>query len=136
MRGRDFLDLARELAAGATEAHWRGAAGRTYYALMLEGRDALARWGYSPPGGHGVHAWVRLRFTYAADKGFKRIGDALDSLVRVRNRADYNLALLPMFRSAKRAHEAVQEAADALMLLDTIEADPARLAAAVASLPP
>ena len=41
MDGRAFLEVARELARGDTEAHRRTAAGRTYYALMLEARDVL-----------------------------------------------------------------------------------------------
>ena len=36
MPGRGFLDVARELAAGATEYHWRSAAVNAYYALFLE----------------------------------------------------------------------------------------------------
>jgi len=40
------------------------------------------------------------------------------------------------FASAILAQQKVQEATDALALLDAIEADPARRAAAVASLPP
>jgi hypothetical protein len=47
MDGRSFLDVATDLAAGPTEAHWRAAAGRAYYALFHEGLAAL-RAGASP----------------------------------------------------------------------------------------
>jgi len=49
MDGRAFLGVAQEMALGRTEAHWRAAVGRAYYALMLEGRDFLQRWGFVPP---------------------------------------------------------------------------------------
>jgi hypothetical protein len=67
MKGRAFLGAAREMAAGTTEDRWRTAAGRAYYALMLEGREALRRWGFSVPPRHNVHAFVRLRLVFAAD---------------------------------------------------------------------
>src|SRR5437899_12670360 len=93
MNGRDYLTVARELAAGPTEAHWRTAAGRAYYALMIECRDALRRWGFVPAARDNVHTFVRLRLTFAAYPDLKKIGDALDRLVQWRNYADYQLAV-------------------------------------------
>jgi hypothetical protein len=78
MDGRAFLVVASELAQGPTEAHWRAAAGRAYYALMLEGRDALQRWGFPIPPRDQVHAFVRLRFIFATDVDFKEVGYALE----------------------------------------------------------
>ena len=41
MKGREFLTVAQQLLQGGTEGHWRSASGRAYYALLIEGREAL-----------------------------------------------------------------------------------------------
>src|SRR5205814_4226130 len=121
---RGFLDVARELAAGATEYHWRSAAVNAYYALFLECRDALLRWGLVMPRRDNAHAWVRLRFTYAGNADLKQIGDALDTLVKRRNLASYDLRPTLVFRTSAAAQDATQVTADALALLDPIDGDP------------
>ena len=50
MPGREFLELARELlASGRLPRHWRAVVIHAYYALLLECRDAMTRWGLPPP---------------------------------------------------------------------------------------
>lgn len=136
MPGRGFLDVARELAAGPTEFHWRSAVVNAYYALFLECRDALLRWGFGPSRRDNIHAWVRLRFTYAKSGDLKQIGDALDKLVRRRNHASYDFLPSTLFKTPRAAQDAFLQATDALSLLDQIEGDPVRKAGAIASIQP
>lgn len=101
---------------------------------------ALDRWGFSLPPRQDIHPFVRLHFSYANQPDMRRVGDALDKLVRWRNEADYRLETAGRFANDTDATEAIRLAQDAINLLDQVEADPARRAAAVAairaSLPP
>lgn len=136
MQGRAFLEVAREVAGGTTEAHRRATVIHAYYTLFLECRDALSRWGIALLPHQNVHSLVRLRFLYAADADLKQFGYALDKWCGHRNHASYNLGVLRKFATARLARDAIQEAAAVLTLLDAIEADPVRRAAAIAAFPP
>jgi hypothetical protein len=107
-----------------------------YYALFLECRDALFRWGFVHPRRDNIHTWVRLRFTYSSQSDLKQIADALDKLVRRRNQASYDFTPSTVFASPVTALDTIQEAVDALALLDPIDLDPVRRATAIASIPP
>jgi hypothetical protein len=137
MPGREFLELARELLAfGTLPRHWRAVIIHAYYALLLECRDAMSRWGLPPLARQQVHAKVRLPLIYATDPDLKKIGFALEKLGDDRNPANYDLRALPLVATAASARNDVQRAIDALALLDAIDADPARRAAALASIRP
>lgn len=135
MRGREFLDVARTLVRGTGEAYWRSTVIHAYYALFLECRDALARWGIAIPPRQNVHTTVRLRFIYAADADLKQVGFTLDDWCKKRNDASYNLVPLSFFATDARAQKAIAKITASLTLLDAIEADPVRRAAALASFP-
>jgi hypothetical protein len=134
MHGRRFLDIARELMAGGTEAHWRAAAGRAYYALMLEARGALLRWGFTVPPRVGYHHFVQSRFNLGADPDVLRIGAALGRTAGLRKLADYDLSSLPEFQSDTETQDAIAKAERAMQFLDALDADPVRKAAAVAAI--
>jgi hypothetical protein len=66
----------------------------------------------------------------------KQIGFALDGLVKLRNRASYSLNRSPQFASDIRAHGAIQQATTVLALLDVVDTDPTRRAAAINAIRP
>jgi hypothetical protein len=81
-----------------------------------------------------MHAFVRLRFIYAADSDLNRVGYALDELAQLRNEADYRLALPGSFGNAIEATRAINKAKLNLTRLDQVVGDPQRRAAAVADI--
>ena len=136
MQGRDFLDVARDVLFQAKEPYWRATVIHAYDALMLECRDAPARWSISIVPRQNAHSAVRLRLLYASDFDLKEIGSKLDDWGRYRNDASYNLTFQRQFASDALAQRSIKEVTAALVLLDAIEADPARRAAAIASFQP
>jgi hypothetical protein len=83
-----------------------------------------------------VHTQVRIRFSFSTHQDLKQIGLKLEDLGRHRNLANYDMRPLWQFASATVAGRAENLATDALALLDAIDADPTRRAAAIASLRP
>ena len=136
MDGRAFLGVARRLAAPGSEADWRTAAGRAYYALIQEAAVALRRWGLPAGPRNQFHHHLRQLFTFAPNPDLKAIGQAMEQTGQLRSEADYRLELPGSFATAARALWADK----AIALLDAIDADPARRATAVAdvkkTLPP
>jgi hypothetical protein len=86
------------------------------------------------PPGDNIHVFVRRRFNFTSHPDLTDVGRALDDLSSLRNRADYHLSSLPEFSSAAPATQAVAVAQSKISLLDVIEADSTRRAAAVAAL--
>jgi hypothetical protein len=97
---------------------------------------ALARWGFALLPRDKVHSFARLKFIYATHPDLKRIGVALESLGRLRNAADYQIGTSGPFASARIAVSVVKDGESAVALLNAIEADPARRAGAVRTIPP
>ena len=133
MQGREFLETAKTLIPFDTEDCLRTASGRIYYALFLETRDALTRWGFLPPQ-YQAHAFVRTRFQYAGVFDLKAIGKALEDLWQLRSEADYELWHSIAFYDDSAAQFALRVAEVELASLDAVDADPVRRAAAVAAI--
>lgn len=136
MQGRAFLDVARTLISAATEPYWRATVIHAYYALFLECRDALSRWGIAFTPRPNVHSAVRLRFYYVSDTSLIQLSSTLDRWCRKRNAASYNMAGLADFATNRLAQDAIREITAAVSLLDAIDSDPVRRAAAIAAFPP
>ena len=106
------------------------------YALFQESLAALGRWGIVAPRRENIHSYVRLRFIYSSVADAQKIGRDLEFLVKLRNEADYDLAIPGRFESAAVVTQALTKSRDAIALLDAIEFDPARCARVVASIRP
>ncbi len=91
MHGRDFLQLADALAAGSTEAEWRSAVSRAYYAAFHVARALLLHCGFAVPRGEQAHAYLWRRLSNASQAEVVAAGGNLLDLRRERNWADYDL---------------------------------------------
>jgi hypothetical protein len=96
----------------------------------------LSRWGIPLPPRDKVHMFARLKLLYANDPDLKRIGLTLEAFGRLRNAADYQMSSPGPFLSARIALSTLADADGAVVLLDALEADPVRCAAAAALIRP
>ncbi len=135
MRGREFLDVADQLLNESFESNWRTATGRAYYALFLESRDALERWGFGGTRRDQAHMAVRLKFRYATDVELKKIGDDLELLGNRRNVADYQMASPGRFFASEwETVRMIGYARRSIEVLDRIDADAALRTSAIATI--
>jgi len=134
MDGRAFLAVAQRLSQESTEADWRTAAGRAYYALMLEARNALLRWGFTVPRTEQVHRFVRLHFLYSSDPDLKGVSLSLEELGKLRSRADYHIDQPGDVADPDAVKQANIDARSGLALLDGVDADGGRRPAAIAAM--
>ena len=91
MNGRDFLPLARALAAEATEAAWRSGLSRAYYAAFHVARDLMESLGFAVPKADAAHKHMAWRLGNCGDVQVEDVGRKLDILRGDRNSADYDM---------------------------------------------
>jgi hypothetical protein len=82
-----FLDIAKELTEGTTEAHWRTSMGRAYYAVFGFARNNIA--GHELPFAKNIHESIIMYFKTSSDPAMKKIGANLVTLYDQRVIADY-----------------------------------------------
>jgi uncharacterized protein (UPF0332 family) len=123
MNWRDFLVLAARLAAGATEADWRSTVSRAYYAGFHVARRLLADLRFTVPRADRAHQYLMFRLSNCGESVVEQAGRDLETLRRLRNRADYDD--VPALTQPQAA-AAVQLAEGIIHILDAARQEPAR----------
>ena len=121
MNPHDILDVADALATGATEAEWRSAASRAYYAAFHVARLLMRHCGFGVPHGDQAHGYLWLRLANCGHVDVQLAGDRLNELRRARNWADYDL---DVFFDHTVALRRVQVATDVIQLLESVPTVP------------
>ena len=91
MDPQTFLTLADEWVQGPTEAHWRSAVSRAYYAAFHVARLLLDDLGFEVERGDRAHAYLTHRLCQCGQPEIGAAGTTLIDLRRSRNEADYGL---------------------------------------------
>jgi uncharacterized protein (UPF0332 family) len=112
-----FLNVADTLSTGGTEADWRSAISRAYYAAFHKARSFLLRCGFQVPRGDQAHAYLWLRLSNAGHPDVMSAGRDLNHLRGLRNLADYDFDT-PI--EQLEALDLVQRATDIIQLLDDL----------------
>jgi uncharacterized protein (UPF0332 family) len=91
IRGEEFLKLAEAYATGTSEADWRSAVSRAYYAAFHVARDFMTSLGFVTPRAEAAHAFLWRRLGNCGLAPLALAGSRLNQLRGERNRADYDL---------------------------------------------
>src|SRR5262245_63126116 len=122
MNWRDFLVLAAGLATGTTEADWRTAVSRAYYAAFHVARRLFADLNFTVPRADRAHQYLVFRLSNCGESAVEQAGHDLDTLRRFRNRADYDdvpAVTQPQAAAAVRLAEGIIQVLDAARLEPT-----------------
>jgi uncharacterized protein (UPF0332 family) len=91
MDGKDFIQVAKDLIKGASEAHWRSSISRSYYAAFHISRRFVLRKGGGVPQTRDAHMMVREYLIGSNDPEVSALGTILGDLHAKRRKADYDL---------------------------------------------
>ena len=89
MNFREFLPLAEELIVRNSEAAWRTAVSRAYYAAFHVACDFMRALGFAVPKADRAHGYLWLRLQNCGNSDIAQAGQSLKDLRTHRNRADY-----------------------------------------------
>jgi uncharacterized protein (UPF0332 family) len=120
---RDYLPLAITLWDGSTEAEWRSASSRAYYAAFHVARQFLLGLGFTVPRADRAHAYIWMRLSNAGHLDVERAGTRLNHLRGERNAADYD-EHRPVVQLYAARH--VQTAQEIIQALDAAAVEPVR----------
>jgi uncharacterized protein (UPF0332 family) len=123
MDPRDFLVLAQQLAAASTEAAWRTAVSRAYYAVFHIARQLLEDLGFRVPLADRAHAYLWLRLSNSGEPNVVQAGQILNDLRRDRNWADYDFR---RYFSQKASQNLTLRAAKIIPVLESAALEPTR----------
>src|SRR5439155_114820 len=124
MNWRDFLPLANRLATAASEADWRTAMSRAYYAAFHVARHLFSDLNFAVPRADRAHQYLVFRLSNSGESSVEQVGRDLETLRRLRNRADYDET--PPFTQPQAA--AVRIAGSIIQGLDAAGHEPTRTA--------
>jgi uncharacterized protein (UPF0332 family) len=123
MNWRDFLLLATRLSADTTEANWRTVVSRAYYSAFHVARSLFADLNFTVPRADRAHQYLVYRLSNCGESAVEQAGRELDTLRRLRNRADYDD--FPVITQPQAA-AAVQLTDGIIQALDAARQEPGR----------
>lgn len=123
MNFRDFLNLAENLAKGASEAEWRTCVSRAYYGAFHVACDFLKVLGFRVPRSERGHSFVWLRLSNCGDDDVMKSGRSLNDLRGRRNASDYQERIAV---SSAHANDALKSAQSIIKQLDAVLNQPIR----------
>jgi uncharacterized protein (UPF0332 family) len=107
--GAAFLDAARRYARETTEADWRSAISRAYYAVFHVLREALPQHGVAVGRAATAHSNLHLGLLNSGNPDVADLARGLDDLRIERTRADYELTRPVAQSDADRCVQSAQQ---------------------------
>src|SRR5881397_1931205 len=104
----EFLQLARNLLNGPTEAHWRTAVSRMYYGSFHSLRQRLQDWGFHIRKSDQAHVGLSRRLAAIPLDGWDALARDMTQLRSDRNAADYDVERIFPKRLAINCAEAAE----------------------------